>query len=354
MREHRWETRAALGFEDVLDLCRRLQTLGVAVRAVDQLGACYVEEFWVDRPEDIARLDRWPIEEVTLIEVEESWTGDFFVLAGQHHELYREHAAMEAYVSLSHPWSIPSRLQVALHQREAMCWIGFRDTHGFIRVRVVPTEIVTPGEGNEDPRRDQWVSERAEAFAAAIEALELPLFVDWSEGQPTVGSAEPGCRIAGSWPDAFGPCQFEYVVMDRYELLVPAARLVERLGIRPAELRTFLSGWSPAALAAFHRLQPAAKLLYRGFVHAPLAELPAIALAVAPRGRVLATLCEFRTLDLLPGADEAYAVIGAIGAREGFTIEVRLNRKPLPAGRTETWIEGLVGVPVGYAPLGVY
>jgi hypothetical protein len=261
---------------------------------------------------------------------------------------------MEAYASLSHPWRIPSHLQVTLHQREAMCWIGFRDTHGFIRVRVVPTEIVTPGEGSGDPRRDQWVSERAEAFAAAIEALDLPLFVDWSEGQPTVGSAEPGCRIAGSWPDAFGPCQFEYVVMDRYELLVPAARLVERLGIRPAELRTFLSGWSPAALAAFHRLQPAAKLLYRGFVHAPLTELPAIAVAVAPQGRVLATLCEFRTPDLLPGADEAYAVIGAIGTREGFTIEVRLNRKPLPAARTETWIEGLIGAPVGYAPLGLY
>jgi hypothetical protein len=354
VREHRWETRAALGFQDLLALCRRLHARGLAVRPPDRLGACYVEEFWVDRPDDIARLDSWPVEEVTLVEVADPWSGDFFVLAGQHHELYREHAAMEAYLSLSHPWRIPSRVPLALHQPEAMCWIGFRDTHGFIRVRVVPREIVTPGESESDARRDQWVGERAEAFAAAIDALELPLFVDWSEGYPTVGSAEPGCRIAGSWPDAFGPCQFEYAVMDRYELLVPAARLVERLGIRPGELRTFLSGWSPDALAAFHRLQPATTLLYRGFVHARLTELPAIVSAVAPRGRVLATLCEFRTPELLPDANEAYAVIGAIASRDGVTVEVRLNRKPLPASRVAAWIEELVGAPVMYAPLSLY
>jgi hypothetical protein len=324
------------------------------MRPVERLGSCYFEEFWVDRLDEITRLDPWSIEEVTLIEVEEDWNGDFFVLAGQHHELYRAHTTMEAYLSLSHPWRIPDHVNVALHQREAMCWIGFRDTHGFIRVRVVPTEIMTPGEGDQDPRRDQWVSERAEAFSCAIEALELPLFVDWSEGLPTVGSAEPGCRIAGSWPDAFGPCQFEYVVFDRYELLVPAARLVERLGLRPAALRTFLSGWSLEALTEFHRLQAGAKLLYRGFVHAPLADLAAITAAVAPSGRALATLCEFRTPDLLPGAREAYAVIGVIGSRDGFTVEIRLNRMPLPADRTGAWLTELVGVPVVYTPMSLY
>jgi hypothetical protein len=324
------------------------------MRPVDRLGACYVEEFWVDRLDEITRLDPWPIEEVTLIESDESWAGDFFVLAARHHELYRAHTTMEAYLSISHPWRIPNPLRLTLHQHEALCWIGFRDTHGFIRVRVVPTEIVTPGEGDQDARRDRWISERAEAFGSAIEALELPLFVDWSDGVPMVGSAEPGCRIAGSWPDAFGPCQFEYVVLDRYELLVPAARLVERLGLRPALLRTFLSGWSPDALAAFHQLQPESKLLYRGFVHAQLADLPAIAAAVAPRGRALATLCEFRTPGLLPGAYEAYAVIGAIGDREGFTLEIRLSRMPLPADQTAAWLEALVGVPMVYTPLGLY
>jgi hypothetical protein len=354
MREHRWETRASLSFDDVLRLCRRLESRGLATRPVDRLGACYFEEFWVDRLDEITRLDPWSIEEVTLIEVQEGWSGDLFILAGQHHELYRAHTRMEAYLSLSHPWLIPNSVGATLHQREAMCWIGFRDTHGFLRVRVVPTEIVTPGEGDQDPRRDQWVSERADAFSAAIEALEVPLFVDWSEGTPMVGSAEPGSRIAGSWPDAFGPCQFEYVVLDRYELLVPAARLVERLGLRPAVLRTFLSGWSPDALADFRRLQPEATLLYRGFVHAPLADLAAIAEAVAPRGRALATLCEFRTPDLLPEGREAYAVIGAIGSREGFTVEIRLNRMPLDADRTGAWLADVVETPVAYAPLGLY
>ncbi|MEW6683286.1 MAG: hypothetical protein AB1451_10260 [Nitrospirota bacterium] len=354
MREHRWETQASLRFDEVVRLCRRLEAARLPMRSVDRLGACYFEEFWVDRLDEITRLDPWPIEEITLIESDETWSGDFFVLAGQHHERYREHVTMEAYLSLSHPWRIPSHVRVVLHEREAMCWIGFRDTHGFIRVRVVPTEIVTPGEGEVDVRRDQWVSERADAFAVAIEALELPLFVDWSEGLPMVGSAEPGCRIAGSWPDAFGPCQFEYVVLDRYQLLVPAARLVERLGPRPAGLRTFLSGWSHEALAAFHQLQPASKLLYRGFVHARLADLSAIADAVAPRGRALTTLCEFRTLELLPQAHEAYAVVGAIGDREGFTLEIRLNRRPLPANQTSAWLEALLGVPVVYTPLGLY
>ncbi|HET8761438.1 MAG TPA: hypothetical protein VFN94_10230, partial [Nitrospiria bacterium] len=210
MREHRWETRTPIGFDDVLALCRRLEGLGLPVRPADRVGACYFEECWVDRLEDIGRLDAWPIDEVTLIEVDDTWTGDFFVLAGRHHELYRERASMEAYLSLSHPWRIPLDGDLTAHHRDAMFWIGFRDTHGFIRVRVVPREIIAPREGEQDARRDEWVRERAEAFTAALEALGLPLFVDWSEGMPTVGSAEPGCRISGSWPDAFGPCQFEY------------------------------------------------------------------------------------------------------------------------------------------------
>jgi hypothetical protein len=324
------------------------------LRPADRVGACYFEEFWVDRLDEIERLDPWPIEEATVIEVDETWAGDFFVLAGRHHELYRERASMEAYLSVSHPWRIPHTEEPAAHAREAMFWLGFRDTHGFIRVRVVPTEIVAPGEGEQDARRDQWVRERADAFAAAIDALELPLFVDWSDGVPAVGSAEPGCRIAGSWPDAFGPCQFEYVVADRYELLVPAARLVERLGTHPAVLRTFLSGWSPNALEALHRLQPAAKLLHRGFVHASLSDLPAVAAAIAPRGRALATLCEFATTDVTPEGRDAYAIIGVIAAAEGFTVEVRVNRMPVPVGEMDAWIEGLIGARVVYAPLASY
>lgn len=352
MREHRWETARGLGFEDVLRLCDRLQASGVGVRPPDRLGACYFEEFWVERLDELARLSPWPIEEVTLIELDPSWAGDFFLLAGRHHEVFRERASTDAYLSLSHPWLIPHDARLALHQHQAMFWIGFRDTHGFLRVRVVPREILTPGEN--DARRDRWVSERAEALTAAIEALDLPLFVDWSEGVPMVGSAEPGCRISGAWPDAFGPCQFEYVVLDPYEVLVPAARLVQRRGVRPAELRTFLSGWSSDVLATFHELQPTTKLLYRGFVHARLVDVPSIAAAIAPRGRALATLCEFRTCELLPEGQDAYAVVGAIGEGDRFTIEVRLNRRPLPTSETEEWIAALVGAPVVYAPLPLY
>jgi hypothetical protein len=352
MREHRWETREPVEFDDLLRLCRRLRDAGVAVRPADQVGACYFEEFWVDRLEELRRLEPWPIDEVTLIEIDEAWAGDFFVLAGRHHELYRERASMEAYLSISHPWRIPLAGELTAHHREAMFWVGFRDTHGFIRIRLVPTEILTPGEGGQDARRDHWVTERADALAAALEALELPLFVDWSEGAPMVGSAEPGCRISGSWPDAFGPCQFEYVIEDRYALLVPAARLVERLGTRPAVLRTYLSGWPEGALAAFRALQPTTKLLHRGFVHATLNDLPAIADVIAPRGRVLATLGEFSTAGMIPDGREAYAVIGAIGGHDGFAVEMRLNRLPLSRGDTEVWLESLVGAPVAYAPLG--
>jgi hypothetical protein len=354
MREHRWETREPVSFEALLRQCRRLREAGVPVRSADQVGACYFEEFWVDRLEDICRLDPWPIDEVTLIEIHEAWAGDFFVLAGRHHELYREHASMEAYLSISHPWRIPLPGDLTAHHREAMFWVGFRDTHGFIRIRLVPTEILTPGEGGQDSRRDVWVNERAEALAAALDALDMPLFVDWSEGAPTVGSAEPGCRISGSWPDAFGPCQFEYVIEDRYALLVPAARLVERLGARPAVLRTYLSGWPPDALAAFRALQPTAKLLYRGFVHAGLSDLPDIADAVAPRGRVVATLGELSTAGMLENGRDAYAVIGAVGSQKGFTLEVRLNRLPLSRAETESWLEALIAAPVSYAPLSGY
>ncbi|MFZ5875999.1 MAG: hypothetical protein ACOYXU_06270 [Nitrospirota bacterium] len=354
MREHRWETRESVGFDELLRRCRRLRDAGVPVRSADHVGACYVEEFWVDRVGDIRRLDSWPIDEVTLIEIDDAWAGDLFVVAGRHHELYRQRASMEAYLSISHPWRIPLAVDLAAHQREAMFWVGFRDTHGFIRIRLIPTDILTPGEGERDPRRDQWVSERADALAAALDALDLSLFVDWSEGAPMVGSAEPGCRIAGSWPDAFGPCQFEYVLEDRYALLVPAARLVDRLGARPAVLRTYLSGWPPDALAAFRALQPTATLLYRGFVHASLDDLPDIADAVAPRGRVVATLGEFSTAGMIPHGRDAYAVIGAVGSHSGFTFEVRLNRLPLSRGDTEGWLEDLIGAPVSYAPLGGY
>lgn len=354
VRERRWESRDPLTFEAVLDVADTLQAAHLAVRGRRQEGACYFEEFWIEDVADLDRLDAWPVEEVTLIEVVDDWAGDFFVLAGEHHEAYRARPAMEAYLSLCHPWRLPPDRGPHLHHDEGMFWIGFRNTHGFIRARVIPREIITPGETRGDSQRDEWVRERAEAWTAALDVLELPLFVDWSNGVPEVGSADPGCRIASSWPDAFGPCQFEYVVADRYELLVPAARLVERLGRRPATLRTFLSGWSPDVLDEFHRFQPASQRLYRGYVHACLLDLPELVDTIAPHGRVLSTLCEFRTGEWDQAARDAYAVVGAMAGPDGYRIEVRLSRAPRAEEEMEGWVEQLVGRPMRYAPLAWY
>ena len=52
MRERRWETRAALTFNEVLAVGERLAALGLkpAVAAKDVI--CYVEEWTVEAPED--------------------------------------------------------------------------------------------------------------------------------------------------------------------------------------------------------------------------------------------------------------------------------------------------------------
>lgn len=354
MRERRWESRDSLAFEEVLDLLASLTRAGLTVRPPRRESACYFEEFGIEGVDDLDRLEAWPLEELTLVQVADQWTGDFFVLAAAHHEAYRARPAMEAYLSLSHPWLIPRDLGPVLHHDEGMFWIGFRNTHAFLRGRVIPKDIIPPGEARGDAQRDRWVRERADAWSAALDVLDLPLFVDWSNGRPEVGSADPGCRISGSWPDAFGPCQFEYVVADRYELLVPAARFIERLGVRPATLRTFVSGWPPAVFDEIHRLQPDARRLVRGYLHACLLDLPEIVGAIAPRGKILSTLCEFRASDRDAAAQDAYAVVGVIGGPDGYAVEVRLSRAPRPEDEMDAWVSRLVGRPMVYAPLSLW
>lgn len=351
MREQRWESRTPIRYDDVLALCERLTQRGLSIRGVHQEGSCYFEEFAIDRLEEIARLDQWPVDELTLVQVIDGWDGDFFLLAAKHHQIFLSAHGMDAYASLSHPWRLPT---ATLHHDEAMFWIGFRETHGFIRFRVVPRTIITPAEGATEAQRDAWWRERSEAFEAAVDVLELPLFVDWSDGVPTVSSTDPGYRVSGSWPDAFGPCQIEAVSPDRWELLVPAARLVERLGIRPATLRIFLSGFSTAQLAGFHALQSSARMVYRGYLQASLGDVPTIVEAIAPHGRALVTLGEFRTGDLLRQGEDAYAVVGVIGTRTGYVIELRLNRTPLAQTEMASWLESVVGLPMVYAPLALY
>lgn len=354
MRERRWESQETIGFDAVVALCRSLSERGLDVKGIDKEVSCYFEEFWIKSLDEINRLEAWPVDEVTLVQVNDRWEGDFFVLAGSHYDLFRRHLSMEAYLSLSHPWSIPPELKVRLHQHEAMFWIGFRQDHGFIRVRLTPNEIITPGERRGDQRRFSWLSERASLFAAAVEVLDLPLFVEWEKGSLSLSSEDPAWPVSCSWPDAFGPCQFEQIVADPYQLLVPAARLISKRGVRPATIRTFFSGFTPEALESFHRLQPLSRLLYRGYIQAPLKDLPKMVEAIGPTARVLANLCEFRTGQLLPEGEEAYAVVGVVGGQSGYKIEIRLNRAPLPEERMEEWLQRLTGIPMRYAPLSLY
>ena len=60
---------------------------------------------------------------------------------------------------------------------------------------------------------------------------------------------------------------------------------------------------------------------------------------------------EFQTQELLPEGDDASAIIGIVGSREGFAIEARLNRAPLKEDLMSGWLERLIGQPVSYAPL---
>lgn len=354
MRERRWESQTAIGFDEIVTVCRALNDQGLEVKRLDKEVSCYFEELWVNRLDEIDRLEAWPADEVTLVQVNDRWEGDFFVLAGNHYDLFRRHLSMEAYLSLSHPWSAPPELKVRLHQPEGMFWIGFRQDHGFIRVRLAPNEIITLGERRGDQRRFSWMSERAALFAAAVEVLDLPLFVEWEKGVLSISSEDPAWPVSCSWPDAFGPCQFEQIVSDPYQLLVPAARLISKRGVRPATIRTFFSGFTHEVLRAFHQLQPMSRLLYRGYIHAPLKELPKIVEAIGPGARVLANLCEFRTGQILPEGEEAYAVVGVVGGQGGFKIEIRLNRAPLPEEQMEGWLRQLTGLPMRYAPLSLY
>jgi hypothetical protein len=354
MRERRWESESTLRFDEVLSLCSVLRETGLSIRGTQEEVACYLEEFHLDRLSEIDRLEPWPIDEGTLVQIDERWNGDFFLLAGKHHELFLEHPEPVGYLSLSHPWRVPPEVDASLHRPDGMFWIGFRQTHAFIRVRVTPNEIITPGETRGEAQREVWVDERITLFSTALEALDLPIHVERSSKGVAIASDEPAAPVACSWPDAFGPCQIEYTVSDRYELLVPAARLVSDLGTHPAVLRTFLSGYPQKTLEAIHSLQPSSRMLYRGYLQARLADLQDILAATAPSGRIILNLSEFQTRHFLAEGEESYAVLAVIGGISGFKIEVRLNRAPLPEEEMEGWLERLIGLPMVYSPLALY
>jgi hypothetical protein len=232
-----------------------------------------------------------------------------------------------------------------------MLWIGFRHAHSFIRIRLQTGLVITPGEKRGNGQRAQWLDERRAAFLEAITALELPVETAIENGAVTLRPHDPAIPFFCSWPDAFGPCQFEYNTSDAYEFLVPASRLAATHSPEPAGVRAYLTGFSEAALAEFQAIEPAARVAYRCSVHCPLDDLPEVLGAIQPDGRLYATLCEFQTKDLLPEGEEASAIIGIVGGNGQFHIEVRLNLAPLDEEAMAGWLERLIGHPVVYAPL---
>jgi hypothetical protein len=349
VRERRWETHASMTFAHVLEVGERLAALGLkpAVPAKDVI--CYVEEWTVESPEDFDGLDAWSTEDVTLVHVRDGWRGDFFLLAGAYHTAYLRYQDVGTYCSISHPWRI--REPMTLHENRSMLWLGFRHAHSFLRVRLHTREVVTPGETRDDARREQWLDERRTAFLEAITTVGLPIETAIEKGQLALRPNDRSIPFFCSWPDAFGPCQFEYNTTDAYEFLVPASRLAATYAPEPAGLRVYLTGFSEEALVEFAGIEPAARCAYRCSVHCPLDDLPEIRLAIEPAGRLYATLCEFQTQELLPGGEDASAIIGVVGSETGFAIEARLNKAPLNEELMAGWLERLIGQPMVYAPL---
>lgn len=349
MRERRWESSAKLEFGEILALGERLAKRGLAPAVPAKDVICYIEEWLVNGPDDLDRLDPWATEDVTLIHVREDWQGDFFLLAGGYHTVYRRYQTVGTYCSVSHPWRIDDSLEC--HLPRAMFWVGFRHAHGFIRVRLHTTDVLTPGETRGDHRRAVWVDERRRCFGRAIELLDLPIESSVQDGNLVLRSLEEKIPFFCSWPDAFGPCQFEFNSSDPFEFLVPASRLASTYGGKPAIVRAYLTGFGETALEDFAALPGDARYAYRCSAHCPLDDIPEVLAAIGPAGRLYVTLCEFQTEQLLADAEDAAAIVGIVGLEGGFKVEVRLNRAPLPEESMATWLEELLEMPVAYAPL---
>lgn len=349
MRERRWETASKLTFHQALAVGERLAALGLkpAVPAKDVI--CYVEEWTVESPEDFDGLDPWATEDTTLVHVRDAWRGDFFLLAGAYHTVYQRHQNDGTYCSISHPWRV--REMMRLHHAKSMLWLGFRHAHSFVRIRLNTVDVVTPGETRCDAERTRWLDERRAAFLEAITTLELPVETAVDKGEVVLRATDASVPFFCSWPDAFGPCQFEFNSADSFEFLVPVSKLAATFVPDPASVRAYLTGFSESALEEFQAIEPGARLAYRCSVHCPLDDIPEILAAIRPTGRLYTTLCEFSTQEVLPEAEDASAIVGIVGGEEGYRIEARLNRAPLAEDRMGGWLERLIGWPVVYAPL---
>jgi len=350
MRERRWESRLSLPFDQVLSLCERLAQLGLHSAKTGRDIIVYVEDWTISDLDDIHRLSSWPFDDMTMVRTHENWTGDFFLLAGGYHTIYQKHKGSGTYCSISHPWRMAQ--VAAKHHPLSMAWSGFRGrSHSFLRVRLHTVEVVTPGETREDPDRDLWLDERRHGFKSAIDLLELPITIQIENNRIVLKHVDPMKPLFCSWPDAFGPCQFEYHSSDPFELLVPATRLADTHGGTPTAVRVYLSGFGPTSLKKFEAISPDAHSAYRASLHCRLEDLPEIRQIILPNGRIYTTLCEFKTKQFLDKGEDAWAIIGVMGHQEGFKVEVRLSRAPLEENKMADWLEALLGMPVEYSPL---
>jgi len=348
MRERRWETQGRLDFNQVLAVGERLAGLGLKSARPAKDIIAYIEEWAVETPDELDRLDPWSTEDITLVQVRDEWQGDFFLLAGAFHTVYQRYQEVDTYCSISHPWNITMPLRTILPR--AMFWLGFRHTHAFIRVRLHTVDVITPGETRVDDERSLWLEDRQSAFHEAISLLDVPLKAHIIHDQVVIASKDARAPLFCSWPDAFGPSQFEYNSSDAFEFLVPASRLAAT-SEQPATVRAYLTGFSEQALKDFQGVEAGSRSVYRCSVHCPLDDVPEILATIAPSGRLYATLCEFQTQDMLAEREDASAIIGIVGLEGAFQLEARLNRAPLPEDEMGFWLEQLLGLPVTAAPL---
>lgn len=348
MRERRWETREKLDFHQVLAVGERLAGLGLRPAGPAKDIIAYIEEWAVQTPDELDRLDPWSTEDVTLVQVRDEWQGDFFLLAGAFHTVYQRYQEVGTYCSISHAWKVRMPLRTILPR--AMFWLGFRHTHAFIRVRLHTADVITPGETRADEERSLWLEDRQAAFYEAIALLDIPLKSHIINDQVVIAPDDPRTPLFCSWPDAFGPSQFEYNSPDAFEFLVPASRLAATYE-EPSTVRAYLTGFSEEALQDFQAVEPGSRSVYRCSVHCPLDEIPELLTTIAPTGRLYTTLCEFQTQDMLAERQDASAIIGIVGTEGEFQLEARLNRAPLPEDEMGPWLEQLLALPVTAAPL---
>jgi len=352
MREHRWESVSSLSFADILSVADKLRQAGLTSMHPGKEMITYIEEWEVTDLDEINRLEAWPTEDVTLLHVLDQWEGDFFLLVGGYHTVFQQHQSVNTYCSVAHPWRTGHPL--ATLQPVAWLWVGFRHTHGFIRVRVHTTDIIAPGESVAQPHEQFWLNARQEAFRAAIDVLRLPIEVHVENQKVSLHTPRTDAPLFCSWPDAFGPCQFELNSPDPFEFLVPASQLAATSPHPAEQVRVYLTGFSAQALRDFNHLPSVPRLMYRCSLHCRLEEVPDIFSILNSRGRIYGSLAEFQTAAFLPEGVDAAAIVGLVGSEGQFRLEIRLNQHPLSHQETEKWFQQLVGHDLVYAPLPIF